>query len=144
MRWVAWAPAPNAGSSATENRADANTASSGPSQAIGRVQPIRRPSGREAGVEHAERGDDQQHGRRGRGVEERAPRRRDREQEAGGEERQHGDEHDGPQRAVPALPRQRDEAQERDRDAQEQQDVEQVVGEAVERISSRPPAPTPR
>ena len=88
------------------------------------------PEGGDARVQRAERGHDQQHRDRRRGVEERAPRRRHREQQARREEGQHGHEQDGPQGPIAALPGQGEQADQGHRDAQEQQDVEQVVAEA--------------
>ena len=76
----------------------------------GRVQPSRAPSLGDPGVEGQQRRDDQQHvGRPGR-MEERAPRRRDREDEAREQERDHRQEQDRPQGGVAALPRQRQRA----------------------------------
>ena len=42
------------------------------------------------------------------------------------------DQHHGPQRAVAGLPRQRQQADDRERDAQEEQHVEDVVGQALD------------
>ena len=79
------------------------------------------------GVERAEAAEQQQDvGRDGR-VEERAPGRRDREQEARHEERDEAHEQDRPHGTVAALPREGEEPDDRHRDAQQQQDVEQVV-----------------
>ena len=84
----------------------------GPGDLAGPAQPPRQPG--EPGVERPERRDDQQHVHRGRGVEERAPGRRDREQQAGHEERDPAHEHHRPQRAVAGLPRQRQQAEQRE------------------------------
>ena len=64
----------------------APTASTAPSHATGRVQPMRRPRRGEARVQRAQRRHDEQHVDGRRGVEERAPGRRDREQQARHEE----------------------------------------------------------
>ena len=119
-----------------EQRRARRSRAAGPSHATGRVQPSRRPSGGDARVERAERGhDQQQHVDRRRGVEEGAPGRRHREQQARREEGQQRHEQDGPEGPVAALPRQREQPDERDRDAEQQQDVEQVVADARRRAS---------
>ncbi len=114
----------------TENSSEAKIASVGPSQATGRVQPRRLPSLAMPGVERAEGGDQQQHVDRGRGVEEGAPGRRDREQQARREEREQPGEQHGADGTIAALPRQGEQPEDRDRDADQQQDVEQVVADA--------------
>ncbi len=83
----------------------------------------------DAGVERPERGHDQEHRHRHRCVQERPPRRRDREQQARREEREHADDQDRPDGAVAGLPREREQPDHRHRDADEQQDVEQVVAD---------------
>ena len=85
-RWPA-EPAPNDGRMATENSSEPKTPRSAPSQATGRVQPWRRPTQAIERIEGEQGGHDQQDLDRAGRVEERAPRRGDREDEAGDEER---------------------------------------------------------
>ena len=74
-------------------------------------------------------------------MEEGAPGGGDREQQAGDKERHRADQHHGPQRSVAGLPRQRQDADDREGDPQEDQDVEDVVGQALHAHLDEPSRP---
>ena len=115
--------------------------SAGPSQATGRVQPQPGAEPGDHGVEGEQRREDEQHLDRPGGVEERAPRRRDREDEARDEERDDATAtRTGRMRRAAACHGSAEQADERDRQARQEQDGEQVVGEA-RRPASRPAGP---
>jgi hypothetical protein len=90
------------------NRIAPETVSAGASQATGRCQPRRRPTQAIRRIESQERGHDQQDVDRARGVQERAPRRRDREDQGRHEEDQPRDDDEWLERPLAQDPRQPD------------------------------------
>ena len=104
-------------------------ASAGPGQATGRVA-THLADPRDHRVEQQQRADDEPDVDRSRGVQERAPRRRHREDEAGEQERDEAVPGEQAQRAARPDQRDRDHAEDRDRQPEQEEHVEQVVQEA--------------